>query len=712
MYAHTPLSLTVLALGTVLPWGAAFAQDAAPAGEPVDAAKSAPKAAKEEDAVALPALTVTATGYETPAVETPFATTELELHDIQQRQAANVAEALRGEPGLAASGDSAQGQNLVIRGLQKEGVVMLVDGVRLNSAQPVGAVSSFMTLGLAEKVEVVKGPSSVLYGTGALGGAVNVRLPQARFVPGVHWRRTGLGFDSASKGAHGALVMNASQGDHAFMGGAALRHANDYRSGSGKVSRTGYDSRAFIGQYRYRIDADQQLRFSAQQQRDDDVWYPGTTQPHPLPVVGSTTIHSPRTERRMVEVGYNRARSSASPVGVDVRLYRQEMHRTIYGFGNGLGRDVNTSAVKFKTDGLDAKSEWLAHPQHLLSFGLNLWQMKASPNTVQFAPPAFMQAVANSPFRNGEISASGIYLQDDMQFDRLRVLAGVRYDRVRGGADWLNSGRVTEGIGRSDSAVSGSLGLMYEVQPLLRPYVNVARGFRAADMRERFQSGLRFDGSYYAGNPQLAPEKATQFELGVKGADGRLEYAAAIFRNRISNYITGMPLEGAAAVAACGQQQAAICKQNVNLGSVTIKGLEAGARWQVASGHWLTGAYTRIRGENNDLHEPLYRMPADVLTLGWEGRVAPGWTLDAQMRATAKQKRVATAFSRGTEDATAGYTLFDVGATWQPRAGQSLRIAIRNLTNRSYHDHLAVGLPGFEVKAPGRSLAISWNAEF
>ena len=122
--------------------------------------------------------------------------------------------------------------------------------------------------------------------------------------------------------------------------------------------------------------------------------------------------------------------------------------------------------------------------------------------------------------------------------------------------------------------------------------------------------------------------------------------------------------------------------------------------------------YTRIRGDNNDLNEPLYQMPADTLTVGWEGRIAPGWTADAQVHAVAKQKRVATVFSRGTEDATSGYTLIDIGATWRPRPNHSLRFAIKNITDRSYHDHLAVGRPGFEVKAPGRSFAISWNAEF
>ena len=715
MLSRTPIATAALALCAALSMPAAQAQtqtqtqtrddDAPPR------AAAAQPAAGAQAAASLPTVSITAKGYAAQAAETPVATTELTLQDLQRKQAANVGEALLGEPGLSASGESAQGQNPVIRGLQKEGVVMLVDGMRLNSAQPVGAVASFMTLGLAEQVEVVKGPASVLYGTGALGGVVNVRLPQARFEPGLHWR-TGLGFDSASSGGNGVAVMNASSGNHAVMLGASLRHDGDYRAPGGKVARTGYDSRAFIGQYRWRIDASQQLRLSLQQQRDDDVWYPGATRPHRLPAIASTVTHSPRQERRLYEVGYSRARSASQPLGLDARLYRQEMHRTVYNLANGLGRDIVKNDVSFDTNGLDAKAEWLAHPQHLLSFGLNAWQMSASPDSRQATPPAFTQFAPTIPFKDGKIKAVGLYLQDDMQFGQWRVLAGLRRDHVRGSAAAMNNGRLTSGLSRSDSATSGSLGVMYEAAPLLRPYANVARGFRAADMRERFMSGLRSDSSFYAGSPQIAPEKATQIELGLKGSGPDLDYALAIFRNRISNYITGVPLTGAAAIAACGAQQAAICKKMVNLGSVTIKGFEAGARWQAWRGHWLSASYSRIRGDNNDLNEPLLQMPADSLTLGWQGRVAPGWTLDAQARIVAKQKRVATVFTNGTEDATAGYTLLNVGATWQYRPDQSLRMAVKNLTDRRYHDHLAVGLPGYEIKAPGRSLALSWNASF
>ncbi len=90
-------------------------------------------------------------------------------------------ELLRGKPGLAAQSDGAWGQNPVLRGLKKESVVVMVNGVRMNSAQPQGAIASFLDLGLLERAEVVKGPGSVLYGSGAMGGVVNLITPDVRF---------------------------------------------------------------------------------------------------------------------------------------------------------------------------------------------------------------------------------------------------------------------------------------------------------------------------------------------------------------------------------------------------------------------------------------------------------------------------------------------------------------------------------------------------
>lgn len=669
--------------------------------------------ASADPAATLSTVSVTAKGYAAEDIDTPTAITSLDRDVLLRKSAQNVGDALRGEPGLAVASDGAQGQNPVIRGIKKEGVVLLVDGMRMNSAQPQGAIASFMSLGLAERVEVVKGPASVLYGTGALGGAINVLLPQAKFAAGATADVT-TSYDSTSRGVRGTGVVNFSQGDHALMVGASVARIGDYSAPSGKVDRTGYDSDALLAQYRFRIDPAQQLRVSLQQQTDKDVWYPGSQKPHASPLVGSTTVHSPKQERTLTEIGYSRKGSGESPLNVDVRAYRQEVQRTIYSFGEKLGRDIGQADAAFTTNGFDAKADWLIHPQHLLSFGVNAWRMEAS-------TPRLLPTPANNPtnplgrsdpFNGGKIDALGFYLQDDMRFGKLNVLAGLRHDTVEGTAAWMGNPAKNTGLDREDSAVSGSLGVIYEAAPLLRPFANLSRGFRAGEMRERFEASPRGDGYFYVGNAQIKPEVATQFEIGLKGASDVFQYSTSAYRSRISDYITGQQITGAAAIAACGAPNAAFCKQTVNLGAVVINGIEASARWQFSREQWLSASYSRLRGENKDLGEALFQMPADELSLGWEGKVGAGWTADTTLRLVSKQDRVATVFARGTENATAGFATLDLGTTWRYTKDQSLRIAVKNLADKAYHEHLAEGVSGQEIEATGRSLQLVWRGKF
>ncbi|MFZ2853292.1 MAG: TonB-dependent receptor, partial [Rhodocyclaceae bacterium] len=430
------------------------------------------QAASSDAPPALSTTTVTAKGYAADDLRTPLSTLAIERGEIDRRGAANVGELLRGEPGLAVASDGAQGQNPVIRGLKKESVVLLVDGMRLNSAQPAGAIASFMSLGLAERVEAVKGPASVLYGSGAIGGAINVLLPQAKFVAGAQFE-AGASYDSASQGMRGTGVANFSQGDHALMLGASLARIDDYKAPDGSVPRTGYDSDSFIGQYRLRIDGAQQLRASLQSHGDRDVWHPGSTK-FVNPTVGSTTVRAPKQERTLAEVGYSRKGSGEAPLNIDLRAWRQEVERQIWSFASGLQRENSKTQVGFVTYGADARADWLLDPQHLVSFGTNVWRMSASPERyVAGTAPAFALG-RNDPFKDGRIDALGFYVQDDMHFGRLNILAALRHDTVKGSAASVGNGAVTRGLERSDSAFSGSLGAIYAAAPLLRPYATLS----------------------------------------------------------------------------------------------------------------------------------------------------------------------------------------------------------------------------------------------
>lgn len=651
----------------------------------------------------LATVSVTAKGYAAEEVETPVATTSIDRDAMLRRGAATVGDGVRGEPGLSVASDGPQGNNPVIRGLKKESVVLLVDGMRLNSAQPQGAIASFMSADLAQQIEVVKGPASVLYGTGALGGAINVRLPQAQYTPGVAFSAS-TSYDSASQGLRAAGVLNVGSDDQALMLGVSGANAGNYNTPAGELARTGYRSQSIIGQYRYRLDAQQDVRASVQQNTDTDVWYPGSNKPHAnTAVVGSTTVHAPQQQRDLLELGYHRKGLGDTPLNLDVRVYRQDVQRAIASYAEKLGRDIAQTKVSFATDGLDVRADWLAHPEHLLSMGVNAWRMGASPDRYLASPTPASPLVRNLPFDSGRIDALGYYLQDDMRFGKLNVLAGLRHDVVKGSAASVNNGATTTGLDRTDSATSGSLGGIYEASALLRPYVNVSQAFRAGEMRERFEASPRGDGYYYLGNPQIKPEVARQLEIGLKGAADSTSYTLSTYVNRITDYITGRPTG-----ATVGGLPV---KQTVNLGEAVISGVEAQVRWQWQAQQWLSLGYSRVRGDNKELDEPLFQMPADEVTLGWTARVVPGWTLDSTLRLVDQQNRVATVFSTGTENATPGFATLDVGATYQ-WARQSLRVGLKNLADKPYYEHLTEGVSGREALAPGRSLVLSWQGKF
>src|SRR5690606_29143534 len=114
----------------------------------------------------------------------------------------------------------------------------MVDGIRVNSAQPQGALASFLDLGLLDRVEVVKGPSSVLYGSGAMGGVVNLLTPEPRFTEEAELGgRFGTSVSSVDRGYSGALLLQGSNAEQGFVVGLAGRDVGNYKSPNGREKK-------------------------------------------------------------------------------------------------------------------------------------------------------------------------------------------------------------------------------------------------------------------------------------------------------------------------------------------------------------------------------------------------------------------------------------------------------------------------------------------
>ncbi len=664
--------------------------------------------------ITLPALQVTAKGY----AADPLATANA-VESLAPSAMSGVAGGLFvGEPGLAAHTDGAWGQNPVLRGLKKESVVVLVDGVRVNSAQPVGAIASFLDLGLLDRVEAVKGPTSVLYGSGAMGGVVNLITPEAEFRKTPGWDgRFSLGASSADDGFNGAVLGRYGNADHALVLGAAARKAGDYAAQDGKVASTGYASDSLLFKSRHRLSGDLSLTLNLQRHSDDDVWYPGSTrtggQPGGAgisPLLGTVTLHSPEQRRELYEVGIEGKLGGSQ---VTAELYRQEVFRQIRAWSANLGRDYVRNDVSFETTG--ARASYLAPVAegHLLTLGVDAWRMTGDPERyMDNNAPAFNNNVRNDPFSNGEVTSTGLFVQDEFSLGATQIQAGLRYDRVIGDAAQKGSGPTaqTTGLKHSDGTVSWSIGAVHAVSDRFNPYVNVGQAYRAADMRERFEDAARGDGYYVVGNPQLEPEFSTSFEIGAKGRSGSMEYRAAVFHTTVKDFIAGR---------ITGTNHAGTglpIKLTENLDKVVIYGAEGGASWPLGA-YVMDAAFTWLRGDNEQDDEPMYQMPAPELRIGIGQPAERGLRWHAQVRGVAKQDRIATTFSNGTENATPGYATVDLSAGWGfgkvgALAALDLDASLTNLLDKGYHDHLTDGISGREIQAPGRSLNLALKGRF
>ncbi len=664
----------------------------------------------------LDAVVVTATGREVDPIDTPQAVDV--LTPDRASAAAPTGEMFRGEPGLAVQSDGAWGQNPVLRGLKKESVVVLIDGVRVNSAQPQGAIASFVDLGLLERAEVVKGPGSVLYGSGALGGVVNLLTPEPHFTAQpATGGRIGLGAGSNDRSLSGTVLLQRSNAGHALVLGAAARGAGDYRSPDGREPDTGYRSATLMAKYRYRLSDHTSLKLNLQRHADHDVWYPGSArtggQPGGAgipPPLGTVTIHSPEQRRELFEAGIE---TGLGPGRLEADLYRQEVFRQIRAYSASIGRDYVRNDVTFATDGVRAKYLVPVGNRHLLTLGAESWRMRADPQRyIDNNPPLFDNNLRNDPFDDGVLRSSGVFVQDEVDLGGTRIVAGARLDRIAGDAARKGSGpsAQTTGLDHQDTTLSWSVGAIRALSNRTSVYANLGRGYRAADMRERFEDAARGDGYYHVGNPQLDPERSTSVELGVKGRDAAREYRLAVFHTRIDDYVAGR-------VTGAVQPGTGLpVKRTENLDRVAIHGIEGRVSAPIGL---LVGdaAFTWLRGVNHQDDEPLYQMPPPEVRVGLGQPAEHGFHWRAQLRAVARQDRVATRFSAGTEDPTPGFVTADLRFGWRLGklgALQRTRVELRlvNLFDRRYHEHLVDGISGRELPAPGRGLIVGLNGSF
>ena len=637
----------------------------------------------------LPPVTVSASGLQLGANEMTTPTAVLEGDELVRRREATLGETLGSEPGITSSHFGAGASRPIIRGMDGPRVKVLSDGAELHDASTISpdhAVASEPLL--ATQIEVLRGPSALVYGGGAVGGVVNVldgKVPTAIPQKGIEGSAELRANTGAGEGA-GAFSLTGGAGNLAVHVEGVARDAGDYRVGKGWAP-DGEPTRKVPGSFN-RTDTgsvglswvgDRGYLGAAYTRQAARYGLPGHNHSFEGCHTHGTHLHCGAHDE---EDGHDHGAEEHGDVPVvDLRSerldIRGELRNPFTGFSalrlragvtDYVHDEVEDGAIAttFKNKAYDTRIELQHEP--IAGFkgvvGLQTSQRKFS----AIGEEAYVQPTVT---RKTGLFVLEEYRLNDWYGD-WRFEAALRHDRQT--AEALASGSAG-GTERSHNGTSASLGAVWKFTPGYQVGTSFTRASRAPSAEELYARGLHMATSTYErGNANLRSETSQNIDLSLKKTSGDTTFGISVFRNRISNYIYGRTLDEVDGLQLLQYSQA----------DATFTGIEGQVRQRVTRnlGVTLFGDTVRAKLDGGGL---LPRIPAtragvrlDANWNAWEGQVE--WVQ------VARQNRVA-AF----ETATPGYGMLNLGVSYrgQLSSGTPWQVYLKanNLTDRLAYAH-------------------------
>lgn len=620
---------------------------------------------------------------------------------------ADLAAALRCEPGLDAVRRGALNLDPQVRGLQERQLAVLVDGTRTFAAGPGRMDSGMSHVGpqAAESVRVVKGPYALAWGSGALG-AVRVETFRPRFGAGPGGRLA-LGYDdNGERAGAGATGWWSGEGVRVY-GGLEVREGAAYETGDGVEVPGGYSSwegRLGLG---WQAGKSSRVEYRGSYQDQDDVSYPGrildatyfTHRGHNLEASwvgghgGATTevfgrLYSNHKSHRM----NNDEKPSAlpdldrmPPFGIDVDLPTES---DTEGAAAHVTWAVGEVAVEGGVDALALRQD-ATRTIARRDTGTVLSVDRVWPDVAIDQAGAWLQAVLPRPTWT---------LTGTARLDVEEASAGEAspffLDHTDGALDWDGSDVSLAASWRrrlaSGWTVLAGLGRVVRYPTAVERYA------------DRFPSTRFQVAAEFLGDPQLDPETSTQADLGLSWAGERVALQLDLFAREIDDYITVRPDPE---VPPRSPSSALLVYRHVNGDAASFLGGEARLDARVGQAWSWRLSLASIRGDDETFDEPVFGLPPLLGRAGarWQG--AGGLWVDGGVTVADRQDRVAT--SR-LERPTPGYALVDLGAGWAASERWRLRVGVSNLFDEEYANHLN-SLDPFtaeRIPEPGRSIHV------
>lgn len=625
----------------------------------------------------LPSITVTGRPQATDVLSAVQSTDVLEEHELAKLRGQTVGSTLEHLPGVSIMTTGSGIAKPVIRGLTSQRVVTVSDGVRQEGQQWADEHGPEIDVFEAEKIEVVRGPGSLLYGSDALGGVVNIVPPDLpRAQSGTPFLDSNLGLNAFSNNSQwgGSLGLKGGAGTIGYRAHVSGRTGGNVSTPTGSLRNSASSELNGSGTLGFHQSwgflSATASRFSTRLEIHEDPNEDPTATPFQKVQHDKVAIHSnvalegirlegtgawQRNSRREFE-----EESASDP---ELELVTSTLSVDLKGHHRPLGPLFGTLGVSI------------------------LNQQVQSLRAEKLVPDSRASDVAG-------------FLYEQILLGSTTISGGMRYDR-RSMEIQESSDLGIAAQERSYNALSASMGVSIRLQDDLALVGSLTTGWRAPTPFELYADGVHEGtASYEVGDPGLVPERSRSMDLGLRYVSPELVAQVTLYSNSISHFIYSSPT---------GQTDTASTYPIFQFAQAEarLQGFEASVNVQLTSA-WqvrLTGDFVDAR--NNTTGDPLPLIPANKLAV--ESQVeAESWGPlhhihgNVRIRLVAPQNRVAP-----LENRTTGYALLDLSAGFQVPLDQNswmVHVGVENVLNRSYVDHLN-RFKSFALN-PGRNITV------
>ncbi|MGQ9621449.1 MAG: TonB-dependent receptor [Bacteroidales bacterium] len=703
-----------------------------------------------EKVIPLGEIVVSSFRIDRKVKELPMPLTVVGSYNFKKASSLTLSNVLASEPGIAMGSDGIWSTKVSIRGMNENRLVTLVDGNRIETATDLTASLSMIDVNDIERVEVIKGAQSSLYGTGAMGGIINIITRDACFgnKPYVSGNFV-TGYASSNKllTGHGEINTGASKWYLRLSGTSGT--ADDIRTPEGTLPNSQYSFNNITAKAGFKPFHNHIIKVQYQNYHATDVGIPGGAA-FPGPAEAKYTDIS----RQLISVNYEITNITEKLSQLKLNYFNQIILRDVEMIPNsvsitplptGSQRTTPESIIPIGnhyTNGAQIQSTWKLNRKNTLIAGTDFWSRKIKTERTKYIKSEILNTEGivtktnnivrgETPIPESSFTSSGIFIQNETALlnDKLKIIAGGRFDGIivkneRGfDVDYLivngvrndapPNQRITFEKGKSNSiSWSSNIGTIYKLLKNTDLSLNLARSFRAPSLEERFKY-IDLGNYVRLGDPELEPENGFLTDIGIRIWKPDFIFQANLFYNRITNMIVETPGQFIYTIntgPAEGTTDTLPALINANVSKAVLYGCDLGIQYNFYSGFVLFASGSYVRGKDIEADANLPQIPPLNGRAGI--RYSPRGTGSAEfiVSGSAKQNKIADG-----EKETGGYVRYDISLSSERiklwKTGLQFFAGIDNITNRSYTNHLSTNRGSISVE-PGRNFYLRLNLSF